>query len=376
MATLPVRPPADPFLVISIDGGGVRGVVTAMLLQDLTRHAGLDLSRINLLAGTSAGSLTAMGLAAGVGIDRITETFRSEAACRQIFTPNDKATMTRRRGLLGVILRWIEWLARGKQKGLLGTVNHLLNPRYTGRGLKDLLDGIVKPIELEELGQWVFAPSLCLDTSEGGEPTWRPSAFHNLGHRSNEDGFAGHERATVIDAVMASSAAPVYFPPHRFGGKHFVDGGTIATNPSALALSAAIGAGLIGDAGTPLARVKVLSLGTGAANTVYPPDAEVFPPPFGVLGWMWPAARGAKKDTPAMPLLEALQDAATQAGDYQSRMLLPRGNYLRVQLELGRDHVALDDATSLPDLERRTRELMESGEWRRAREWVAANLRG
>lgn len=77
-----------------------------------------------------------------------------------------------------------------------------------------------------------------------------------------------------------------------------------------------------------------------------------------------------------MPLLEALQDAATQAADYQSRMLVPDGNYLRVQLELGEDHVALDDATSLPDLERRTRALMASDHWRRAREWVAANLRG
>jgi hypothetical protein len=91
---------------------------------------------------------------------------------------------------------------------------------------------------------------------------------------------------------------------------------------------------------------------------------------------MWPAARGPKAGTPAMPLLDALQDAATQAADYQSRMLLPDGNYLRVQLELHDDHVALDDATVLPDLERKTRALMETGEWSRARDWVAANLRG
>ena len=376
MPTRESRPLADPFLVIAIDGGGVRGVVSAMLLQDLTRNAGLDLSRINLLAGTSAGSLTALGIAAGVSMDKITETFQSETACRQIFTPYDKATLTRRRGILGALIRFIERLARGKQKGVLGTLNHLLNPRYTGHGLKELLNGIVRPVELRTLGQFVFAPSLCLDTSEGGEPTWRPSAFHNLGLRSNEDGFRGHDKATVIDAVMASSAAPVFFPPHEFGGKLFVDGGTIATNPSALALSAAIGAGIIGEGGTPFARVKVLSLGTGAASTVFPPSADVFPPPFGVLGWMWPAARGSKGDTPAMPLLEALQDAATQAADYQSRTLLPDGNYLRVQLELGEDHVALDDATSLPDLEKRTRELMATDEWHRARAWVAANLRG
>lgn len=369
-------PPRDPFLVVAIDGGGVRGVLPAMLLQDLHRNAGLRVERIDLLAGTSAGSLTAIGLAAGLSIDRITSVFQNEEDCRRIFTPNDRADLTRGRGIVRWLIRLVERLGRGRQKGLLGDLNHLLNPRYTASGFEGLVRSLVEPTPLRDLRQRVFAPTLCLDAAKGGQATWRPTAFHNLGGRSDEDGFGGHHDATVIDAVVASSSAPVYFPPYPHQGKLFVDGGMIATNPSALALSAAIGAGLIGPRGIPLDRVRLLSLGTGVGVTVFPPADDVFPPPFGALGWMWPAARGAKQDTPALPLAQALEDSSTLAADYQARMILPAHAYRRVQLALGESHIAMDDSTAVPRLERLARDFMAGAEWARVRDWVRAEFTG
>jgi predicted acylesterase/phospholipase RssA len=373
---VPLPPPRDPFLILAVDGGGVRGVIPAMLLQDLTRTTGLRVERLDLLAGTSAGSLLTLGLAGGVSVDRITGTFQSEAACRQIFTPNDRADLTHRKGLVGAILRVVERLARGKQKGLLGAIDHLLNPRYTGDGLKSLIEGIVAPTPLDKLPQRVFAPALCLDTRADGQRSWRPTAFHNMGKRSSTDGFGGHAHVSVIDAVLASSAAPVDFPPRLIDGKLFVDGGTIANNPSALALAAAVGAGLVGEGGVPLDRVRLLSLGTGVNPAVYPPSSDVFPPPFGGLGWMWPTSRGANGDTPAFPLTQALQDSSSQAADYQALNMLPAGNYRRVQIPLGEHHIALDDATAVPELEKRTRAFIASEEWSQVRRWVAERFTG
>ncbi len=366
----------DRFLVLAIDGGGVRGIVPAMLLQDLHRNAGLRFERIHLFAGTSAGSLTALGLAAGLSIDRIVSVYANPEDCRKIFTPNTGGSDGPTRwGCLGVAVALVERLVRRHQSGALGTINHLLNPRYTSTGFQGLIESLVQPVRLRDLKQKVFAPSLCLDATKDRVATWRPTAFHNLGKRSDDDGFGGHEDATIIDAVVASSSAPIDFPPHRYDQKLFVDGGTIANNPSALALSAAIGAGLIGDGGVPLDQVRLLSLGTGATKTVYPPADLSFPPPFGALGWMWPASRGAKGETPAVPLASALQDAVSQAADYQTRMMLAARHYRRVQLELGDDHIALDDANAVPDLERRTRALLASAAWERVRQWVREEFR-
>src|SRR5512132_4196842 len=58
----------------------------------------------------------------------------------------------------------------------------------------------------------------------------------------------GFPDTKVIDAIMASAAAPVYFPAHDVpgtpGGNAFVDGGVFANNPSTAALAALIGSRL------------------------------------------------------------------------------------------------------------------------------------
>ncbi len=363
----------DKFLIVAVDGGGVRGVVPAMLLEDLATHADLRFDRVTLLAGTSAGSLIALGLGAGVDIVDIANVFKDQDSARKIFTPNPGGKPTRQKGILGFFIRLLERLVRGRHSGIRGKINALLFPMYTMDGLRDIVNRQVTPMKkVKDLHQYVFAPSLCLDTSKDGSPTWRPMAFHNLGGRSNEDGFYGEDDAPVVDAVVASSSAPVYFPPCRYRDRYYVDGGTVATNPSALAVSAAAGAGLIGEGGIPFDEVRVLSLGTGSNATVFPPNDPMFPPPFGVLGWMWPGARGKKGDTPAFPLTSALEESNIQATDYQVRMLLKPDHYRRVQLSLGEDHIPLNSAAAVPRLIAMTNAYIndDNGEWDRIRRWV------
>ena len=72
------------YRILSCDGGGIRGVITAKLLQALEPSV---LKNIDLFAGTSTGSIIALGLASGVPIDTIVELYSSQIACSKIFQP-------------------------------------------------------------------------------------------------------------------------------------------------------------------------------------------------------------------------------------------------------------------------------------------------
>jgi patatin-like phospholipase/acyl hydrolase len=72
------------YRILSCDGGGIRGVITAKLLQALDPSV---IKNIDLFAGTSTGSIIALGLASGVPIDTIVELYSSQNACSKIFQP-------------------------------------------------------------------------------------------------------------------------------------------------------------------------------------------------------------------------------------------------------------------------------------------------
>jgi patatin-like phospholipase/acyl hydrolase len=72
------------YRILSCDGGGIRGVITAKLLQALDPSV---IKNIDLFAGTSTGSIIALGLASGVPIDTIVELYSSQKACSKIFQP-------------------------------------------------------------------------------------------------------------------------------------------------------------------------------------------------------------------------------------------------------------------------------------------------
>ena len=188
------------------------------------------------------------------------------------------------------------------------------------------------------------------------------------------EGFGGHANAPIVDAVLASSSAPVAFPPHCWNGKLFIDGGVLANSPSALALTAALDAGLVGSRGVPLDRVFLLSIGTGITYTRYPPPGAPFPPPFGALGWMWPAARGRGSEAPAVPLVSAHERASSEAADYQVRTLLGPRNYRRVQIDFGIDPVAMDDCAALVRIEAAVCAFRRSSTWEEAAKWVGEHF--
>jgi hypothetical protein len=362
------------YFIISVDGGGIRGVIPAMLLRSIGQET---IIKANLFAGTSTGSLIAVGLAADVKIEKITDTYLDPKACHTIFTPymgspeqSDPAghlsLLQKLRGLL--VKEDLHLL----QSGIGSVFEELLFPQYTAAGLRRVIESCAPETTLGKLKHHVFVPTFVLNAITAAGPQWEATAFHNL---PGPVGFGGHAAAPLVDAIMASAAAPLYFPPHPYDGMLFVDGGLMAQNPTMLALATAIGAGLVGERGVPLEEVSILSLGTGSNASSYPPAGVDFPPPYGMLGWSWPEPRGTS--TPAVPLTDAILDGVAQVTDYQVQALIGKDNYRRAQVGLGTTTIALNDCAmvhasgGLEDLANR---YIETSYWQDTIQWVKDRL--
>ena len=89
--------------VLAIDGGGVRGIVPAAILEKWESEGGRTIQdRFQLFAGTSTGAILAGALAAGVSAARLLELFRNETAA--IFTPEAQGFFKRALSFKGLAL--------------------------------------------------------------------------------------------------------------------------------------------------------------------------------------------------------------------------------------------------------------------------------
>ena len=183
--------------VLSIDGGGIRGIIPALVLAEIERRTARPIGDlVDLIAGTSTGAIIACALAQPDALParRIAELYETEGA--RIFD----------RSLIKKIV----------------SVDGLLDERYDSAGLVDALTRWLGPGRLTDT-----RPSLLL------------TAYDLEGRRAVLLG-AGDD-ITLVDAAHASSAAPSYFEPVRVGGATLVDGGVFATNPAVLAYAHAHG---------------------------------------------------------------------------------------------------------------------------------------
>lgn len=272
---------------MTFDGGGIRGALTAVLLNRLKERIPSLLEDVGLFAGTSTGSIIALGLAYGV----------PPAALENLYLQDGSTIFSHRH---------------------LG----FCRPKYDAEGLKGALEHVFPPdLCLEALGSRVLVPAFRLNDEHTG--AWGPVFFNN---------FADSEtrREKVLDVALASCAAPFYFPSH----KGCIDGGVVAGNPSTVAIGEAIHE----ERGRQhLQALCLLSLGTGVNPQKIASDTSR----WGILAWVF-------HHPPAFPLLEILLDGVGEVDDYMSAQLL-KERYFRLNPRLA-EPVGLDDAKKIPQL--------------------------
>lgn len=277
--------------ILSLDGGGICGVLTAKLLERLeVAHPGF-LSQVDLFAGTSTGGILALSLAAGLTPKEIGRLY--EESGTKVFADSI----------------WDDVRDLGK----------LIGADYSNEPLKRAILELIGEISLGDLQKRVLVSSFDLD-NEPQEPdalrTWKPKFFHNF---PGEDSDAAQK---VVDVALRTSAAPTFFPIYQ----GYIDGGVVANNPSMCALAQALHQE---TGGQKLEEVTLISMGTGINPRFLPQqDAD-----WGLAQW-------------APHLVNLMIEGNVGLADYQCRQVLGE-RYLRINPILPKP-VGLDQVDQVP----------------------------
>jgi uncharacterized protein len=284
--------------ILSLDGGGIRGVLTARLMERLEGERPGWLGNVDLLSGTSTGGILALGLASGLSPAEARTLY--EACGREVFKDTKLDDM---RDL--------------KYKNFPS----MLGADYNTEPLKDILTAQFGQLRLGELHKKVLIPTFDLDNEGKTSPrTWKAKFFHN---------FEGEDTDTeelVVDVAIRTSAAPTYFPIYQ----GYVDGGVVVNNPALCALAQAMHED---GAERSLSQIVVMSLGTGFSPRfvdLKDPNAD-----WGLVKW-------------APHIISMMMDGAAGVVEYQCRQLLKK-RFLRLNPEL-MEKIDLDRIDFIPRL--------------------------
>ena len=282
--------------ILSIDGGGIRGLIPALLLAEIEARTGKRIAQLfDLVAGTSTGGILACALTAP----------SPEEPGRARYRADELSALYEEEGPR-IFARSLLRRAR--------SLDGLIEERYDDAGLERALRRYLGDARLRETLLPVLVTAYDLE---------RRAAFFFRSVRAARD--PAYDFA-LADVAHATSAAPTYFEPAvvvpAAGGARYplVDGGVFATNPAMCAYAEALAGGAV---------ELVVSLGTGQHTR---PIAVRRARGWGQLGW-------------ARPLIDVVFDGVADTVDFELGRLLGSDDYFRFQTELRRASDDLDDAS-------------------------------
>jgi patatin-like phospholipase/acyl hydrolase len=292
------------FRVLAIDGGGIRGLLPALVLAELERQTGRAIADcFDLIAGTSTGGILALGLT------------RPGDDGRPRYQAQDLANLYLREG------------ARIFDESL---GRRLTNPmglrvaKYPPSGIEGVLADYFGETRLKEALTEVLVTAYDIEQRE---------AFFYRRRKARE---APRYDVPMRVAARATSAAPTYFEPALVQWPTerdvLVDGGVFANNPAMCAYAEA--RQTLTQAGRTADDILIVSLGTGFYDQPYRYEQAKG---WGVAGW-------------AKPVLDVIFDGVADTVDYQLQQLLPAAEgaaprYHRFQAALDAGLCEMDDTS-------------------------------
>ncbi len=300
--------------LLSLDGGGVRGIIEAVALQELEKTLGVPnlMNTFDIFSGSSTGALVACGLAIGWPAEKILNIYLTKTP--KVFPPSVFAKLKH---------RFTELLAG----------SGLSVPKYSSSEFETLLKETFGDMEFGELPKKTIVTSYDIKLRT-------PVIFKSWQEK--------YKKLKVRDVAQASASAPTYLPPTKLlldGNDSFlVDGGIVANNPSICAIAEAC------RLGYDMASIVLVSLGTGSSLQALNGNGTR---DWGIIQW-------------APHIIESLMDGASDVSTYQAIQILGESNVFRFQLSIPSDHAKLDDAnqSNLCFLERTSRKYFRKPEVR------------
>ena len=281
----------ENFKVLTLDGGGVRGYLSVTILEKLEKALQKYFNdkktigeRFDLIVGTSTGGIIAAGLSIGKSASEIKQLY--EKLLKKIFQPHTKG---------------------------------IIKPKYNQKILREELYNILKEKTFKDVKIDLCLTSVDISTSK---PRFFKSPYMEK--------FESRADEKIIDAVLATSAAPIYFPivdtKYSF---HLADGGLVANNPTMIGITDAY------QITNDFNKIKVLSIGTGEMKTM-PYDIKKIKKYGGMNSWalnssfVVDAILMKKK---VIPILEILLNAQSSLITAQANILL-KNNFYRINPSL------------------------------------------
>jgi patatin-like phospholipase/acyl hydrolase len=257
------------FQILALDGGGAKALFTAHVLDRLEQDLQINLTdAFDLIAGTSAGGIVALGLGAGLAPRDIVSHY--EELTQTVF-PRARRRPWRR------IRQWT-------------------SPLYDAESLRAVLTDVLGERRLADSSKRLVIPAW--DVGRGSVHVFKTPHHERLRR---------DWRIPMVDVAMATSAAPTFFPAACVDGHRLVDGGVWANNPSVIAVAEAVSM-----LGVPLSEIRVLNVGTTEPVSHHPKRRDQ----GGVMQW-------------AKSIAPTLVEAASRGGQGAAEHLVGKEHFQR-----------------------------------------------
>lgn len=279
------------FRILSIDGGGLRGIIPVLILKEIERRSGKRITDLfDMIAGTSTGGLIACGLT--VSDDGKNPKYTLEDI-EKIYTERGKDIFPKKNFI----------------KSFISSVSSLKNPKFSADGLQKVLLDLLAQKRISDCMKPLFVTSYDLFNNEALLFKYR----HAIKYPENN--------ALLVDVCRATSAAPTYLPAYDFlyqdKKRVCVDGGIYMNNPAMGALVEVIKYHKeppYNREELKLNDVSILTLGTGHYSSEI---ARKKVEGWGLLDW-------------ATNITDVMMQAVNQTTTYQTEEMTATGNFLRI----------------------------------------------
>lgn len=221
------------FQILSLSGGGYRGLYTAAVLAAIEKHSKQPIgSLFEVIAGTSIGGIVALAAAFEVEMEKVVKVFETDGPT--IFPQRPAGNFL---------------------KKCRNFICDFSRPLYSPEPLRKVLEALFgKNVKLSSAKHPVLIPSINLTQGT-------PQVFKTRHHEN----FVRDWQLDLVDIALATSAAPTFFPPARLANSLYADGGLVANSPDLVAFHEATH-----FLGIPHNKIWMLSIGTTTSKYSVP----------------------------------------------------------------------------------------------------------
>ena len=265
------------FRILCLDGGGIRGLYSAQMLKRMKKDCNIDFyNDFDLIVGTSTGSILAGSIVKQIDIEKVIALYVNEG--KNIFKKR--------------------WLSR------IG----LFASKYNPNPLKEQLKVIFENTTLGDIEK-----PLLINATDIGNSTqfvFKTTFNGQQDSNGNTKELVRDKEILLSDAILASSSAPIFFPPHKIGNFLLADGGLWANSPVLVALAEA----------KKIFKMEpndviIVSIGTGVEENDYHINTK----------W-WGFLTGWKREK----LISMILNLQTKTNNSLLQFLMPKENILRL----------------------------------------------